>query len=143
MERKREKAKAYTTEEIRQILDLKKAGAYNREIAAVVGRSECSIATFLTAERTTKRYSKRLNKASEKEKATTNMVDIKVNGVKVAEAPSSIVETHTETPAPVAVKTMTPREMIKALYNLGYRIENNQLVCYVKQTVKIQDIING
>jgi len=33
--------------------------------------------------------------------------------------------------------------MIKHLYNLGYRIENNQLVCYTKNVVKIQDIIHG
>ena len=38
---------------------------------------------------------------------------------------------------------MEPREMIKALYDMGYRIENNQLVCHVRQVVKLQDIING
>lgn len=41
------------------------------------------------------------------------------------------------------LREMTPREMIKHLYNLGYRIENNQLVCYTKNVVKIQDIIHG
>jgi len=40
-------------------------------------------------------------------------------------------------------REMSPREMIKHLYNLGYRIENNQLVCYTKNVVKIQDIIHG
>ena len=35
------------------------------------------------------------------------------------------------------------REMIKHLYNLGYRIENNGLVCIQKVTVNIKDIING
>ena len=40
-------------------------------------------------------------------------------------------------------KVMTPREMIKSLYDMGYRIEDNHLVCYVRQTVKLQDIING
>lgn len=49
---------------------------------------------------------------------------------------------------PVIVKQpklsdFTPREMIKYLYNLGYRIENNELVCYVKQTVNIKDIISN
>ena len=38
---------------------------------------------------------------------------------------------------------MTPREMIAALYGLGYRIENNQLVCYQKITVNVKDIIKG
>ena len=36
---------------------------------------------------------------------------------------------------------LTPREMIKKLYDMGYRIENNKLVCYVKQVVNIQDVI--
>lgn len=36
---------------------------------------------------------------------------------------------------------LSPREMIKRLYDMGYRIENNQLVCYQKTVVKIQDII--
>lgn len=40
-------------------------------------------------------------------------------------------------------KDLNPREMIKALYDMGYRIENNQLVCYTKNLVKIQDIIHG
>lgn len=44
---------------------------------------------------------------------------------------------------PSTQATMTPREMIKALYDMGYRIENNQLVCKVTRVVKIQDIING
>ena len=33
--------------------------------------------------------------------------------------------------------------MIKYLYDRGYRIEDNTLVCLVKQKVKLQDIING
>ena len=36
-----------------------------------------------------------------------------------------------------------PKEIIKYLYKLGYRIEDNRLVCYVKQTVNIKDIINA
>ena len=36
-----------------------------------------------------------------------------------------------------------PRDIIKHLYNLGYRIENNRLVCLVKQPVNLKDIINN
>ena len=54
--------------------------------------------------------------------------------------PAEVVAPPSEPSKPAK---MTPREMIKALYDMGYRIENNQLVCYVKQAVKIQDIING
>lgn len=38
-------------------------------------------------------------------------------------------------------KEMSPRDMIKKLYDMGYRIEDNHLVCYVKQMVKLSDII--
>lgn len=49
------------------------------------------------------------------------------------------------TPAPKekTLKDFTAREMIKYLYNLGYRIENNTLVCYVKQAVNVKDIITS
>lgn len=49
---------------------------------------------------------------------------------------------HTDAPT-VKLVEMSPRQMIKKLYDLGYRIENNQLVCYTKNVVKIQDIIHG
>ena len=35
-----------------------------------------------------------------------------------------------------------PREMIKYLYDLGFRIENNEIVYYEKRKVKLEDIIN-
>ena len=38
---------------------------------------------------------------------------------------------------------LSPREMIKHLYSLGYRIKNNELVVLVEQKVNIKDIING
>lgn len=47
---------------------------------------------------------------------------------------------------PVREKTLDdfqPRELIKHLYKLGYRIEDNRLVCYVRQTVNVKDIINA
>lgn len=38
---------------------------------------------------------------------------------------------------------MTYREMIKELYDAGYRIEDNELVCYQRQVVKLGDIVNN
>lgn len=43
----------------------------------------------------------------------------------------------------VVKEELTPREMIKRLYDLGYRIEDNQLVIYQKQVVKIGDVVNN
>jgi len=70
-------------------------------------------------------------------------VELKATGVKVGEAPVEMVETSVESKVVRSEKEMSPREMIKRLYDMGYRIEDNQLVCYVKKTVKIQDIIMG
>ena len=41
------------------------------------------------------------------------------------------------------VRDMTPREMIKKLYDMGYRIENNQLVCITRNVIKLNDILSG
>ena len=47
-------------------------------------------------------------------------------------------------PAPQAtVRELTPRERIKKLYDLGYRIKDNKLVFIQAVEVKLQDIING
>lgn len=62
--------------------------------------------------------------------------------VEKKETPTTIVVS----PAPVKEKTLkdfSPREIIKYLYDLGYRIEDGKLVCFVKQTVNLKDIINA
>ena len=61
---------------------------------------------------------------------------------KVAKGSKQVSIPHTDAPT-VKLVELTPRQMIKKLYDLGYRIENNQLVCYTKNVVKIQDIIHG
>ena len=63
---------------------------------------------------------------------------------------TTVVETEQELkknePVPVKEKTLSdfsPREIIRYMYNLGYRIEDNKLVCLVKQVVNVKDIINA
>jgi len=133
--------KPYTTDDLRTILQM---GAENKsysEIAKATGRTIGAITTFFYNERKTGCHSSTINYLAKKDE---KKVDIMVGGVKVAEAPRSMVSTKDSPETPVAKTVeMSPREMIKKLYNLGYRIENNQLVCYVKQTVRLQDIING
>ena len=50
---------------------------------------------------------------------------------------------HRKVEVKVVKEELTPREMIKRLYDLGYRIEDNQLVIYQKQVVKIGDVVNN
>ena len=56
--------------------------------------------------------------------------------------PKTLIEDH-EPEMEKTLKDFKERDMIKYLYDRGYRIEDNRLVCYVKQTVKLNDIING
>ena len=57
-------------------------------------------------------------------------------------------QTAVKTPVTVSPREKTlsdfdPRDMIRHLYNMGYRIENNILVCIVRQKVNIKDILEG
>ena len=44
---------------------------------------------------------------------------------------------------PATLSDFSPRDMIKYLYNLGYRIENNQLVFWERKVVNIKDVVEG
>ena len=116
--------KHFTKDDIDLILSMSEAGKTAAEIASALGRTAHSVYQFLY------RYRRGMHREAKA-------------GIKptIAPAAASLRPTGVihENPQP---KSMSPREMIKALYDMGYRIENNQLVCYVKQTVKMQDIIH-
>lgn len=79
-------------------------------------------------------------------KAKMNSEKVKEVAKDPVELPTvPVVKVQIDTPAQ-KTKTLDdfqPRDIIKHLYKLGYRIENNKLVCMVKQTVNMRDIING
>lgn len=113
------------------IIELDKEGKSTSEIAKEVGRTKASINSFLGREYRDQRYTKKFNLDN-------------VDGTAqkpIAPAPKFTMEApqkHEE-----RAKELSPREMIKKLYDMGYRIENNQLVCYQKVVVKVNDILNG
>ena len=121
----------YSEDELKTILHLyynenKKA----KQVAVIMGRSVKAIENVVKKHRDMipeKDY-KYIRPASEK--STQKEVNVVVSD------PTPVyVTTHTE---------MSPREMIKHLYTLGYRIKNNELVVLVEQKVNIKDIlING
>lgn len=117
--------KKFTTEEKQLIINLSNAGKTAEEIAKVVDRSKHSIHQFM--------YNVRTGKVTVKGVSMRLPLDRKL--VSLGE--------HKEEPIVEKIRDMSPREMIKKLYDLGYRIENNQLVCYVKQTVQVRDIIGA
>jgi hypothetical protein len=58
-------------------------------------------------------------------------------------APIQVAPVVSPVQKPTSLSDFTPREIIKYMHGLGYRIENNQLVYYSKQVVNLKDVING
>lgn len=117
----------FTKEDIQMVINLYNANKSAEEIANITGRTKHAIHQRI--------YMLRKAGKLKDSKTTQPEYDRKLKPTGVVYKPE---ELHEE-----PQKHMSPRDMIKALYDLGYRIENNQLVCYVKQTVKLQDIIAG
>ena len=49
----------------------------------------------------------------------------------------------TYVPKEKTLKDFKSRDMIKHLYDMGYRIKDNQLICLVPQVVNVKDIIGN
>lgn len=116
------RGKFYTTTELAEIKGYLKDGCSYEEIAELMGRSKKSIENTIQRQGWTRG---RFN---------NNAVELPVQKQTIVEQDPVKEKTLKDFPA---------REMIKYLYNLGYRIEDNKLVCYVKQAVNVKDIING
>ena len=109
--------KFYTETEWNKMMQMRYEGKSFAEIAEAVGRLESAV---------TKRF------------------DYKNKEYK--EFKIKMLQKTPVTTIPPKEKTLadfSPRDIIKHLHNLGYRIENNQLVYYSKQYIKLNDIING
>lgn len=126
------RGKDYTTTELAEIKGYLKDGCTYAEIAELMGRSKKAIELLVLRQGWTRG---RFKESSDNE---------------VPVWKTTVVETEQELKknesVPVKEKTLfdfTPREIIKHMYNLGYRIEDNKLVCIVKQVVNVKDIING
>lgn len=117
------KGKFFTTTEIEEIRGLVREGMSNSDIAELVGRSKKSITNVIYRFDMRNRHSK---------------TDSVLEPVKL--------DVPVQPSAPIKEKTLFDfplREIIKHMYNIGYRIENGCLVCMVKQKVNLNDIING
>lgn len=125
----------YTKQQTQNILALYKAGKKPKEIAAAYNTNAKSIGNLVYY------YTKRF---PDKEMAKT--VSLTVGGVEVAKVPEETIERKEQPVKNVEkVREMTQREMIKKLYDDGYRIEGTdwRLVCYVKQSVNLKDIVTN
>ena len=117
------KGKDLTTTELNEIKNLLKEGLNYDEVAELTGRTKKSVTNAVY------RY---------------NLKDKRprIESMKDSVVPKTIIEDH-EPRMEKTLKDFSPRDIIKYMYGLGYRIENNELVCLVKQKVNVKDIING
>lgn len=124
------RGKDYTTTELAEIKGYLKDGCNYAEIGELMGRSRKAIEQLALHQGWTRgRFRESSDNVSPVWKTTVAETEVKKSE-----------------PVPVKEKTLfdfTPREIIKHMYNLGYRIEDNKLVCIVKQVVNVKDIING
>ena len=115
------RGKEYTTTELAEIKGYLKDGCNYEEIAELMGRSKKSIENTVLRQGWTKgRYNDDVVEPSTQKQTIVERATVKEK----------------------TLKDFPAREMIKYLYNLGYRIEDNKLVCYVRQAVNVKDIIN-
>lgn len=142
-----------------EILEYYKNGFTLREISEITGIHKSTVNYWLTHAlpeemRNRKRGPRPSSKNNKPEKTAEDKPhDIEEAVSALGEANAKDVESHGkdlahQEPHLIVVKEKTlkdfqARDMIKHLYNMGYRIENNQLVVLQKVPVKINDIING
>ena len=136
----------YTSDEIRQILDMRFNKKFTaKKIGIILNRTESAVQNVLH------RYKcKGMYNPDTMEDKDSKQVSPAVETLNTPDDTKQRVEVLLHRPDP-EVKPMviyqqeklTAREMIKKLYDMGYRIEDNELVCYVKQNVNVKDIING
>lgn len=145
------RGKDYTTTEINEIRSFIKDGLTYAEVGELVGRSKKSIENLVQRKGWTHG---RYNDEPKKDQEPAWNEILKAQEVKQEEPTLEMeVEEVVEEKAtpfvkvePVKEKTLndySARELIKNLYDRGYRIENGKLICIVHQVVNINDIIKN
>ena len=132
------RGKDLTTTELNEMKSLLNEGLSYGEVAELLGRTKKSVANAAF------RYKLKDNNATRKMKETPKEWE--------SELVKKVIENTNKPEEPIVkqqlvkektLKDFNPRDIIKYMYDLGYRIEDNKLVCYVKQTVNVKDIVNG
>lgn len=145
------RGKDYTTSEIAEIKGYLKDGCNYAEIGELMGRTKRAIEQLCIRMRWTHGRFKNDNPNDQpwsevmKEHSEPS-IRFPEQPVEETEEVKQAVEAMQNIAKPVKEKTLNdflPRELIKNLYERGYRIENGRLICIVHQVVNIKDIING
>lgn len=131
----------YGAEVLKKVLSMKHNGYTYSDIAKELNMNKKSV------ENLCQRY-RMAEKKKEAKQESNFPVDIKVDGVVVGTIKPANDYLKKETPAETSKPEKTladfsARELIKRLYDLGYRIENNSLCCIVKKPVQLSEIIGA
>lgn len=114
--------KPYTQEELEQMREMRKQGATYKEIADMFGRTENAV----------------MVKFSQMGWSVTNPSKAKRLQ---AEQPKELTTVPDKLVRKLQLSDFEPREMIKYLYNLGYRIKNNKLVFVTEKVVNMKAVL--
>lgn len=115
-------AKPYTQEELEQMREMRKQGATYKEIADMFGRTANSIMV---------KFSQMGWSVSNPSKANRTQ----------AELPKELTTVPDKLVRKLQLSDFEPREMIKYLYNLGYRIKNNKLLFVTEKVVNMKAVL--
>lgn len=152
----------YTAEDVKTIFAMKEKGYSYKEIADKVHRTTKAIAMFCQVYRPLG-LENTLKKAKKDKHVPENLPDLEEVLAQFPDNPPGFVEEETKEPVnannavsavtvekpvePSKQKTIsdfTSREMLYELFGKrGYFLEDGKLYCYVKQEVKLQDIIKN
>ena len=111
--------KPYTQEELEQMREMRKQGATYKEIADMFGRTENAIMVKFSGMGWSVSNPSKAKRLQPKELTTV---------------PDKLVRK-------LQLSDFEPREMIKYLYNLGYRIKNNKLVFVTEKVVNMKAVL--
>ena len=118
------KSNSYTQKELDDLVKMHEQGATNKEIAEMIGRTEGSVATKLW----------QLNKERKAKEAVKKEVQ-------AIASPQPMTKTIVVPAKQKTLDDFSPREMIRHLWKMGYRIEDGKLVCYQRMVVNMGDVL--
>ena len=147
------KKSVFSDETIKEMVEYRQAGFTYKEISEIIGANPSTIRSWFFNHMSKEELEALRNATADKDSGKCGF-NTKKKIHDIEEAISTLGEVDPKpTIVPVSsqevivkektLKDFQARDMIKHLYNMGYRIENNQLIVLQKVPVKINDIING
>ena len=134
--------KGYTITEVNQMIQMRKEGASYQEIAEMFGRSKFAVQKKLSQMGACVKQPEQLLRGKAKKAAAEKAMTVPPISDKPAPVVKSEMTQVSNAPVRKAMLSdFSPREIIKYLYNLGYRIEDNQIVFYQRQVVNIKSVL--